>query len=247
MIYATGDCHGDYRRFATEIFPEQKEMTKNDYVIVCGDFGYWDESKEQKYWMKWLDNKPFTTLWVDGNHENFDLLKKRKVTRWHSGNVQYIMPSVIRLMRGQIYDIEGLKIFTFGGAKSHDISGGILEPTDPRFKIKKRKLDKNQELYRINHVSWWKEELPEEEELAEGLRNLITNNWSVDYIISHCCATSTQERIAGEEYQPDILTRYFEKIKEMCRYRKWFFGHYHDNRNVNSREILLYEQIIRIH
>ena len=49
MIYATGDCHGDYRRFATEIFPEQKEMTKNDYVIVCGDFGYWDESKEQKY------------------------------------------------------------------------------------------------------------------------------------------------------------------------------------------------------
>ena len=157
------------------------------------------------------------------------------------------MPSVIRLMRGQIYDIEGLKIFTFGGAKSHDISGGILEPTDPRFKIKKRKLDKNQELYRINHVSWWKEELPEEEELAEGLRNLITNNWSVDYIISHCCATSTQERIAGEEYQPDILTRYFEKIKEMCRYRKWFFGHYHDNRNVNSREILLYEQIIRIH
>lgn len=247
MIYATGDCHGDYRRFAMEIFPEQKEMTKNDYVIVCGDFGYWDESKEQKYWMKWLDNKPFTTLWVDGNHENFDLLKKRKVTRWHGGNVQYIMPSVIRLMRGQIYDIEGLKIFTFGGAKSHDISGGILEPTDPRFKIKKRKLDKNQELYRINHVSWWKEELPEEEELAEGLRNLITNNWSVDYIISHCCATSTQERIAGEEYQPDILTRYFEKIKEMCRYRKWFFGHYHDNRNVNSREILLYEQIIRIH
>ena len=247
MIYVTGDCHGNYRRFATEIFPEQKEMSKDDYVIICGDFGYWDESKEQKYWMKWLDSKPFTTLWIDGNHENFDLLKKQKAVKWHGGNVQFIQPSVIHLMRGQIYELEGLKIFTFGGAKSHDISGGILETSDPRFRAKRKKLDKNQELYRINPVSWWKEELPEEEELAEGLRNLIQNNWSVDYIISHCCSTSTQEKIADRTYQPDILTRYFEKIKEMCRYRKWFFGHYHDNMNVNSKEVLLYDQIIRIH
>lgn len=176
MIYATGDCHGNYRRFAAEIFPEQKEMSKDDYVIICGDFGYWDESKEQKYWMKWLDSKPFTTLWIDGNHENFDLLKKQKVAKWHGGNVQYIEPSVIHLMRGQIYELEGLKIFTFGGAKSRDISGGILETSDPRFRAKRKRLDKNQELYRINHVSWWKEEMPEEEELAEGLRNLIRNN-----------------------------------------------------------------------
>ena len=155
MIYVTGDCHGNYRRFATEIFPEQKEMSKDDYVIICGDFGYWDESKEQKYWMKWLDSKPFTTLWIDGNHENFDLLKKQKAVKWHGGNVQFIQPSVIHLMRGQIYELEGLKIFTFGGAKSHDISGGILETSDPRFRAKRKKLDKNQELYRINHVSWW--------------------------------------------------------------------------------------------
>lgn len=247
MIYATGDCHGEYRRFATEIFPEQKQMNKDDYVVICGDFGYWDESKEQRYWMKWLDSKPFTTLWVDGNHENFDLLKKLKVSEWHGGKVQYIMPSVIRLMRGQIYELEGLRIFTFGGAKSHDISGGILETSDPRFRAKRKKLDRNQELYRINHISWWKEEMPTEEELAEGLRNLIRNNWSVDYIFSHCCSTSTQERISDGTYQPDILTRYFEKIKQMCRYRKWFFGHYHDNVNINSKEVLLYEQIIRIH
>ena len=228
MIYVTGDCHGDYRRFSTAIFPEQKEMGKDDYVIICGD-------------------KPFTTLWVDGNHENFDMLKRHKVSLWNGGKVQHIMPSVIRLMRGQVYELEGFRIFTFGGAKSHDISGGILEASDPNLKSKRKKLDKKKELYRINHLSWWKEELPSEEEMAEGLRNLINHNWSVDYIFSHCCATSTQERISGGVYQPDILTRYFEKIKEMCRYRKWFFGHYHDNVNVNSREILLYEQIIRIH
>ena len=80
MIYVTGDCHGDYRRFSTAVFPEQKQMNKDDFVIICGDFGYWDESKEQKYWLKWLDSKPFTTLWVDGYHENCDLLKKHRVS-----------------------------------------------------------------------------------------------------------------------------------------------------------------------
>ena len=106
-IYITGDCHGDYRRFNTEIFPEQREMTKDDYVIICGDFGYWSEDKEQLWWLRWLDQKPFTTLWVDGNHENYDLLKTCPVKEWHGGKVQEIMPSVIHLMRGQVYEIGG--------------------------------------------------------------------------------------------------------------------------------------------
>lgn len=28
-----------YYRFNASIFPEQNEMTKDDYVIICGDFG----------------------------------------------------------------------------------------------------------------------------------------------------------------------------------------------------------------
>lgn len=71
----------DYRRFRTDIFTEQREMTKDDFVIICGDFGFWDESGEQKYWRKWLSEKPFTTLWVAGNHENYDLLKTYPMER----------------------------------------------------------------------------------------------------------------------------------------------------------------------
>ena len=33
MIYITGDCHSNFERFNTRNFPEQKEMTKDDYVI----------------------------------------------------------------------------------------------------------------------------------------------------------------------------------------------------------------------
>lgn len=246
MIYITGDCHGDYRRFNTTVFPEQKEMTKKDYVIVCGDFGFWDESREQRYWRKWLENKPFTTLWIDGNHENYDLLSQQQVSQWHGGKVQKISPSVIHLMRGQVYEIEGRKVFTFGGARSHDISGGILEPDDPEYQTRKKRLDRQRIDYRVNHLSWWAEEMPDEAEFEEGRRNLERNHWEVDYIITHCCASSTQALFSQGIFKPDSLTGYLEEIKNRCRFQKWFFGHYHDNRMIGSDEIMIYEQIIRI-
>lgn len=39
MIYITGDTHADFSRFEDAEFPIQSNMTKNDYVIICGDFG----------------------------------------------------------------------------------------------------------------------------------------------------------------------------------------------------------------
>ena len=78
MIYITGDCHGEFNKFSTAAFPEQKQMTKKDIVIVCGDFGgIWDtdkNSQHESYWLKWLDEKSYTTVFVDGNHENFSRL-----------------------------------------------------------------------------------------------------------------------------------------------------------------------------
>lgn len=78
--------------------------------------------------------------------------------------MQFIRDSVIHLMRGQVYDIAEKRIFTMGGASSHDIDAGILEPDDPDFRRKHRQLDKQMAHYRINHVSWWKEELPDDTE-----------------------------------------------------------------------------------
>lgn len=250
MIYITGDCHSNFTRFSTENFPEQKEMTKDDYVIICGDFGgVWDKDesgKEEKWWLDWLDNKPFTTLFVDGNHENFDRLYSFLVEEWNGGMVHRIRPSVMHLMRGQVFMIDEITFFTFGGARSHDISGGILEVDEPYYKIKKKKLDKGWKPYRINHVSWWSEEMPSKEEMAEGWKNLEKNGNSVDFIVSHCCSSSTQALLGGSLFTPDELTTYFQEIREKISFKKWFFGHYHDNRNVNTEEILLYEQIIRI-
>ena len=154
------------------IFPEQKEMTKVHYVIICGDFGgVWnkkEENKEETMLMDWLDGKSFTTLFVDGNHENFDRLYQYPTEEWHGGKVHKIRPWVIHLTRGQVFEIDGKNIFTFGGASSHDIAGGILDPNDPGYKKKKKGLEQGWLPYRINHVSWWKQELPSEEEMKEG-------------------------------------------------------------------------------
>ena len=143
MIFVTGDTHGDFGKcFSSKNFPEQKEMTKDDYLIICGDFGgIWDtecESKSEKYWLDWFESRNYILLFVDGNHENYDRLYEYPEKIWHGGKVHEVRPHVLHLMRGQVFDIDEKKIFTFGGASSHDISGGILDADDLDFNIKKK-------------------------------------------------------------------------------------------------------------
>ena len=244
MIYITGDTHGEWMsRLNTNAFPEQKEMTKDDYVIIAGDFGIWHDTNQERYNLNWLEGKPFTTLFIDGNHENMDRLYAMPVSEWHGGKVHFIRPSVIHLMRGQIFNIESKTFWTFGGASSHDIRDGILEIDDPRIK-KWRYMSSKQ--FRVNHLSWWKEEMPSDEEMEEGRKNLENINNKVDFIVTHCGPTSSMALYSHGGYKPDILTKYFEEIHQKVDFKKWFIGHYHANYAINDKEIILYEQIVRI-
>ena len=247
MIYITGDTHGDWMsRLNADSFPEQKEMTKDDYVIVLGDFGIWDNSKTENYNLDWLDNKPFTTLFISGNHSNYDILDNLPIEQWNGGNVNFIRPSIIHLMRGEVFNIENKKFFTFGGASSHDISDGILEIGDERIK----QWDKDYfKMFRVNHLSWWERELPNQEEMDNGIKNLELNDNKVDYILTHCPYTSLLKQMDGGSglYESDVLTDYLQKIKQTVDYKQWLFGHMHINQNYYwERATCLYEQIIRI-
>ena len=67
MLYITGDTHGDFHRLTTRAFPAQKEMTKADTVLICGDFGgLWDDSPRCRHLLDELERRPFTTAFVDG-------------------------------------------------------------------------------------------------------------------------------------------------------------------------------------
>ena len=222
MIYATGDCHGNFRRFQPEYFPEQAGMTKNDVVIIAGDFGgvWFGDSRDDEA-LDWLERLPFTLAFVCGNHENYDALERYPVAEWHGGKVHRVRPHVLHLMRGQIFELESYRFFTMGGAKSHDTN------------------------HRINHISWWRQELPSDEEYSEALQNLERYNWQVDYIITHCAPTSIA-LMGSRHNEADRLTDFLQEVRERAKYHYWLLGHYHDNKAIDKRHILLWEQIVRV-
>ena len=139
-------------------------MTKNDFVLITGDFGgIWDGSERDKQTLDFFSSQPFTTLFVDGNHENFDLLNSYPVEEWNGGKVHKIRDDIIHLMRGQVFTIEGHTYFTFGGGISID------------------------KLQRTEHVTWWREEFASFREKEEGVENLKRHNNKVDFIVTHTC------------------------------------------------------------
>ena len=187
MVFMTGDCHGNFARFEPKHFPEQANMTKDDTIIITGDFGgVWFGDSRDDETLDWLERLPFTLAFVCGNHENYDALERYPVTEWHGGKVHRVRPHVLHLMRGQIFELEGCRFFTMGGAKSHDIEDGILELDAPDFERRLMTLQrKPRARYRINHISWWVQELLSDEEYDEAQRSLDTVGWQVDYIITH--------------------------------------------------------------
>lgn len=245
-VFVTGDIHGDASRFSSDNFPIGKDLTKDDYVIILGDFGLvWNKDEENKYeknWLDWLEEKPWTTLFIDGNHENFDRLNAYPIEKWNSGMVQKIRPSVIHLMRGEIFDLQKYRFLAMGGAPSHDIQDGILEIGDHRIKEWSKNMFK---MFRVNHLSWWAEEVPNAIEKENALTNLEKVNNKVDFILTHEAPASVINWISI--FPPTEYSMWLERnIRHCVEYKHWYFGHYHLNKYINDKETCLYEQIRRI-
>ena len=150
MIYITGDTHGIYDRFDD---PRLKKLKKGDTLIICGDFGFiWNGSKQEAAVLHKLSRKKYNICFIDGTHENFELLDGYEVKKWNGGKVHHIAANIFHLMRGQVFTIEGTKIFTMGGGESPDLDS------------------------RIEDNPWLKYEIPSKEELLEGAENLEKNN-----------------------------------------------------------------------
>lgn len=262
MIFITGDTHGDVSRFFKVHFKIQEELSKKDYVIILGDFGLiWDytgENAHEHYELDELNDRSFTTVFIDGNHENFTRLNNYPVIEWNGGKVHQIRDSIFHLMRGEVFNIDGSSFFAFGGAHSHDINGfasneelqrdytaGVLRSNDPRFHEKVRECRKRSIFYRVEGISWWKEEAPSREEMENGRRNLESNHHYVDYVLSHDCPASCLPFLSWTA-ESDEVSRYLEEVKQKTTYKQWFFGHYHINKTLPTGEQCLYRMIHQI-
>lgn len=251
MIYVTGDTHSDFGRFSTKRFRAQRDMTKNDYVIICGDFGgVWNGSKTENYWLDWLQDKPFTTLFVDGNHENFDMLNALPTKRFAGGDVHVVRDNILHLMRGNVYVLQNKTFFTFGGASSHDMRDGVIDPAEFPTKEAFVKYATGQYMlgkqFRIKGISWWPDELPTKREMERGVTNLLKHGNTVDYVITHCAPQSIASVMSDGFYKMDALTNYLNNIYFNTTFNHWFCGHYHIEGRCMGNFDVLYESIIRI-
>ena len=199
-----------------------RKYTKEDYLIICGDTGIcgYSETEETKV-RHILRNLPVTTLFIDGNHEDFKKLNPFPVKKWHGGNVHFIEKDIIHLMRGQIFNLGGITFFTFGGAYSPDRA------------------------YREEGISWFPEELPSRQEYLEGWENLKKSGFKVDYILTH---TAPQNIISKMGYKdlPDHneeapLREFLQQIPDLTDFKAWYFGHFHKDCKIADSFFCLYD------
>lgn len=228
MISVTGDTHGRTDFAKLLLFArEHPNFTKKDYMVIAGDFGaVWDKDTLEED-LKPYSDLPFTVLFVDGNHENFDLLNAYPVEIWNGGKVHRIKPDIIHLMRGQVFEIEGKTFFTFGGATS---------------------IDKYIRL--AFGYGWWEQEYPTFAELDEGMANLKRYNNTVDYIITHACGERAliypPLRTRSNRMQVFSENQLLSNFEDTVEYKHWYFGHYHMDGDLNDKMTVLYQEIRQI-
>ncbi|MBR1891444.1 MAG: metallophosphoesterase [Clostridia bacterium] len=227
MIFITGDTHGAMDFAKLRVFAKKNPtLTRDDYVIVAGDFGaVWNKATLEKDLAPY-ESLPYTVLFVDGNHENFTLLSEYPVEVWNGGKIHKISDNIIHLMRGQIYDICGKTFLTLGGATSID------------------------RMCRTEGVSWWEEEVPSHADVLEAVKNLRAVNFKVDYIVTHSCDERAlyypplnKRMFQTGTYPENAVLNYFE---ENVRYGHWYFGHYHLDGDLNENKTVVYDKIIKL-
>ena len=223
----SGDTHGilDIDKVVHFFEAHEGKYTEEDYLIICGDVGVCGLSPEiDSQVRKILRELPVTTLFIDGNHENFNELNSYPEDEWNGGKVHMIENNIIHLMRGQVFDIDGTTFFTFGGAYSTDRA------------------------WRTEGVSWFQEEIPNEEEYEEGRKNLEKAGFRVDYVLSH---TGPREVVAeigfGEMSDEEVeLRRYLQWVADYTDFSAWYFGHFHEDTVVEDIFYCLYDELIVI-
>jgi len=251
-IYITGDTHGPIdtpNRFNTDRLQWMMYQYRipnfdkdKDYMIIAGDLGLifstnFDD-KTEKSWTEYVGNKPWTTLFIDGNHENFERLNALPEIEMFGGKVGKYTDSIYHLKRGNIYTIEEKTFFTMGGGVSID------------------------KLQRRDRISWWEEEMPNYAEYKKAMDSLVKVNFKVDYVITHTAPDFIRISLLKEvgmlnipifdgttiPYKDkDQLSLFLEKLvnEYNLNFKKWYFGHYHIDKTIYNYEAL-YERILRI-
>ena len=219
MIFITGDTHGDidYKKL---LILQEKNLSYDDYLIICGDAGICWSPFDFTRFLRLYNDIGCTIIFVDGNHENFDMLNMCDLVEYKGALMHQIDEHIFHVLRGEIMTLEGKTFFCLGGAISID------------------------KAYRTPRLSWWPEEEITYHDIDNAMANLAKADNKVDYVITHCCDTKTVLKAFG--FRRDACTDQLMFIDKVVDYKHWFFGHYHFDRKINEKKTCLYQEIVEL-
>ena len=221
MIYFAADIHGSLRLPWLKRELDNYDLKPDDYLIILGDAGIiWDDKDSER--IEYYNKLPLTTLFIDGNHENFPKLFTYPETYYNGAKVHKISNKIYHIMRGEILTIGDLKFFCFGGAFS------------------------DKRLHGVSDVPLYDEEMPNDDEIANAFINLEKANYRVDYILCHVQPTSFVEGLGIPMIpQASKLHDFLDVVKDRTTYKRWIFGHFHDDMEIDNYD-LIYDRILKI-
>lgn len=182
----------------------------------------WDNSNETKYWDDFIEDKPWTTVSLCGNHENYDAIRSLPLERWNGAFVRKVRPHIMYVENGEIFTFNHQTFFVMGGATS---------------------IDKYR---RKEGISWWSQEIPSNEELEAAAKNLNNYNMKVNHILTH---TPPNFILDKRWYEHDTLTNFLSNyVQKYVDFEHWWCGHLHEDRNYgdNYNYHVLYNDIEEI-
>ena len=256
-IYITGDTHGTYD--VNKLTKMRGILTEDDYMIVLGDFGVcWDNGSSDDKVRNFWNRQKCHVLFIDGNHENFNLLNAYHISEWHGGKVHSLGKKITHLMRGQVFEIEGKTFFTMGGAASHDCGADldmfIGKNLEQYHTMDWSEIYKNwqREKYfgcRVPGRSWWAAEVPSLDEIAEAQANLAAHGNKIDHVLTHTASSRIYAHLgysATEKPWNAGLVKFFDSIEETVNFKHWWFGHMHEDFMYDERHRGLYQDVMMV-
>ncbi|GHU59184.1 hypothetical protein FACS1894133_5420 [Clostridia bacterium] len=216
MIYITGDVHGDFRRFR-----KIRGIKRGDTLIICGDFGFiWDGGKREQRILAKIGKLSFNVTFVDGVHENFKLLRTYEREVWNGGETLHICGNLRYLCRGQVFDINGSRVFTFGGgAPDHD---DILPAG-----------------FDVRDCA------AEQEEFDTAVRNLDRAGNAVDYVVTYEPPVSVSRSLALKRRDTRESVNFLDTFASLITFKKWYFGKFHVNKQITSKYVALFDKSVK--
>ena len=219
MIYITADTHGERERFEEKAV---RRLNKGDTLIVLGDFGFlWDGSKAEQKKLAWLARRRYRILFLDGCHDNYDLLREYPVEPFCGGKARHIAGNLYQVVRGSVLEIEGKRLLCFGGGESFD----------------KEDLDEG--------LNWWRAELPTSDELDWCEENLAACGGRVDYVLTHDAPAGLLAfSQLAEKPQINWLHTFFDQLTRRLQYKVWYFGRYHRDLHLSQKARAVFCDVI---